>query len=385
MKYDHQSIIEYFKQNQDADFVAFMRTAWHSYGVAASLLKLSENEKLKGLVLLSIEDFENEKPLVNTDVFSVLKNVDCEIGYKLPIDFPKSKAKLIKFKLAPAKYYLNHSKGTRKIYVINPMNTAKLFISKLKKAMPEAQIISVVVDEGLGNYFRSTYNWAVEMYQSSKSKKAFIGSLISNKANKAYVKSAEKRGELIDFNLLQSKSKGFAPNGDVPKYYCRVIENESIDSSCYSEYENAVIISAQLYYETNQIKNDYDLQLYNQIINILGEKGIPTVFKPHPRDTHLERYNCLNCFVDTRNTVPQENIICSLKSKPKAVLSFTSTGLVSAKLFFDVKTVSLNKCVPKDKLQSSLLDEFNGFNTKFGDIVDIPQGIDELITLLIGE
>ena len=385
MKYDYDSIIEYFKANEDANFVAFMRTAWHSYGVCASLLKLSEsNEHLKGLLLPSVDDFESKKPLVNTDCFSMLKNagVDYEIGYKLPRSFPKSKIKLAAIKLSFAGYYFSHSRGSRKIYVLNPMNTAKYFVSRLKKEIPNAKIISVIVDEGLGSYFRNSYNWAVEMYQNSKSAKRFLESFFNIYVDNKFKKKAKKRKELLDFNLLKGVEDGFAPNGDMPAYYKRVIENVHKTNADLSQYENSVIISAQLYYENGQIKNDYDLKIYTQIISELNKRGIKAVLKPHPRDNNIERYGSLNCFVDEKNTVSQESIIASLEKKPMAVLSYTSTSLVTTKLFYGVNAISLNGCIEPGFLQASLAKEFGAFNKTFGGIVDIPGGVDGVIKII---
>ena len=142
------------------------------------------------------------------------------------------------------------------------------------------------------------------------------------------------------------------------------------------------MISAQLYFEDNQIKNNADLELYKKIISALSEKNIGVVFKPHPRDKDLSRYDCLDCFVDADNTVSQEAILASLDVKPCAVLSFTSTSLVTSPLFYGVKTASLNSLLPKENVQLTLLNEFSNFKKAFGSIAAVPDDFDELIDFI---
>lgn len=390
MQYGYNEIIEYFKKNQDANFVAFMRTAWHSYGATASLIKLSETGKLNGLLLSSVEDYNNPCPLIDVEIFNILNqhNVKYENAFQKSVDFPKSKVELLKFKLAPVKYFTNHKKGTRKIYVIKPLHTADWFVAKLKKAIPQAEIINVITDEGLGSYFRTPLNWAVENYKNNSDSKhgaiRFFESLISQGLAKYYEKKANKQNELINFNLLCASNKGFVPNGNVADYYKKTITNNLKTDEKLEHYENCVIISAQLYYETGQMKKDCDLKLYQNIISSLKEKGIKVVFKPHPRDKNIQRYDCLNCYVDNENTSSQESIIASLKQKPLGIISFTSTSLITANLFYGVNAFSINNCIEKNMLESSLISEFKGFEKRFGNIVNVVDSVEDLTNLFSG-
>ncbi len=386
MQYGYEEIIEYFKENQDANFVAFMRTAWHSYGATASLIKLSEKENLKGILLASAEDYNNDTPLIDNKTFSILDNynIEYDIACQKPVNFPKTKWKLLKFKLSPIKYFANHQKGFRKIYVINPLRTADLFIPILKKAIPQSEIISVVTDEGLGSYFRTPYNWAVELYKNTHKKIRFVESLFTQALSAWYKKRAKKENELIDFTLLTTNADGYVANGEIPKYYNKVITDGFDTKKSLKEYENSVIISAQLYYETGQIKNDYDLTLYKKVVDAFKQRGINVVFKPHPRDKNINRYSCLGCYVDNENTMSQEKIISSLNRKPLAIVSFTSTSLVTSNLFYGIKSFSLNNCVEKNMLESNLVSEFKGFNKRFGNIVTVANDVDQLVYLCLG-
>jgi len=377
----HNEIIEKIKADKNLNFVAFVRTPWHALGCNASLLKLQQSDvRLNGIVLFSMESYQTPQPLVSEKDIRILDA--CHIGYSLFYHrgdvFSPSKAKNIKTKLNAVRYFVHHKKGKRKIYVLCPMGMNDIFISRLKKVIPDAHIINIVVDEGLGIYMRSSFNWAVEQYNNTKSKKEFIRSVIDLQKKSFFVQAAQKRGEYIDNSILIRNNSGYRQNSDIAPYYKQVIQFDRVNSEKYTVYNNAVVISAQLYYENGQIKNDADLKLYKKIISAFAEQGINVVFKPHPRDRDLSRYAGLNCFVDTEHTVSQEIIMASLDIKPAAVLSFTSTSLVTSELFYGVKTASLNKLLKKEDVQLTLQNEFGRFEKAFKNMVFLPKSIDAL-------
>ncbi len=386
MLVNHSNIIEKIKSDGDIGFVSFVRTPWHAIGCNASLLRLKKEQGVKkGLIILSSESCKSENPLVRADSFDVLHQN--EISFDLMFHdgnvFSQSKAENIKTKLSSLSYLVHHKKGTRRIYVLSPMNLNDIFISRLKKAVPEADIVSVVIDEGLGVYMRSSFNWAVEQYNNMKSVKEFIRSLFDMQKKRAYVKLSSKRNEYISNNLLLKNGREFIENSDIISFYKQAVESDRADADKYRIYENAAVISAQLYFENGQIKNDADLKVYKEIISRLTEKGIHTVFKPHPRDKNLSRYDCLGCYVDKDNTVSQEKIFASLNVKPCAVLSFTSTSLVTSELFYDVKAFSLNRILDKDDIQLTLQNEFSNFEKAFENVVSIPKTINALIEYIV--
>lgn len=387
MLLSHAQIIEKMKSDTNVNFVAFVRTPWHALGCNASLLKLKEQGKtLNGLVVLSEDSYNCENPLLSADNFKVL--ADNEIGFELLYfngnAFSSSVVDNIKIKLQSVFYLANHKKGTRKIYVLNPMQINDIFITRFKQAVPDSDIVNIVIDEGLGVYMRSGFNWAVEQYHNTNSMKEFIRFIFDLQKKKLYVNKSIKRREYINNDILINNNGKFEENKGIISYYRRVIDCDKVSNEKYSRYSNSVIISAQLYFEDNQIKNNADLELYKKIISALSERNIGVVFKPHPRDKNLSRYDCLDCFVDTDNTVSQEAILASLDVKPRAVLSFTSTSLVTSSLFYGIKTASLNSLLPKEDVQLTLLNEFSNFKKAFENAVYIPDTSEQLLGF-IGE
>lgn len=388
MLLSHAQIIEKMKSDTNVNFVAFVRTPWHALGCNASLLKLKEQEKtFNGLVVLSEDSYNCENPLLSADNFKAL--ADNEIGFELLYfngnAFSSSVVDNIKIKLQSVFYLANHKKGTRKIYVLNPMQINDIFITRFKQAVPDSDIVNIVIDEGLGVYMRSGFNWAVEQYHNTNSMKEFIRFIFDLQKKKLYVNKSIKRREYINNDILINNNGKFEENKGIISYYRRVIDCDKVSNEKYSRYSNSVIISAQLYFEDNQIKNNADLELYKKIISALSERNIGVVFKPHPRDKNLSRYDCLDCFVDTDNTVSQEAILASLDVKPRAVLSFTSTSLVTSSLFYGIKTASLNSLLPKEDVQLTLLNEFANFKKAFESVVCIPDTIEQLCSFITAE
>lgn len=388
MLLSHAQIIEKIKSDAKVNFVAFVRTPWHALGCNASLLKLKEQgEELHGFIVLSKDSYDCENPLLSKDNFKALS--DNKIGFELLYfngnAFSSSVLDNIKIKLQSLSYLANHKKGKRKIYVLNPMHINDIFITRLKKIVPDSDIVNVVIDEGLGVYMRSGFNWAVEQYHNTKSIKEFVRMIFDLQKKRLYVKKSIKRSEYINNNILLKNNGRFDENKAVASYYRRVIDCGKVSAKKYAGYSNSVVISAQLYFEDNQIKNNADLELYKKIISALSEKNIGVVFKPHPRDKDLSRYDCLGCFVDADNTVSQEAILASLDIKPKAVLSFTSTSLVTSSIFYGVKMASLNSLLPKEDVQLTLLNEFANFKKAFENVVCIPDTIEQLCSFITAE
>ncbi len=379
MPYSYDDVIKLLKTDNEINFIAYLRTSWHANCVKAALMKLSQTEKLKGIILLSSDDYKSDKPLVKKEDFASLgEDISFVVDYKEDFVYPKSKKELLKIKLAPVKYFTKHSKGCRKIYILNPMIFEALLVPKLKAALPQANIINVVTDEGLGVYMRSDFNWAIERYQNTKSLKRFFQTFWVALKKKYYKARAKKTNEYINCEILKKDKKSYVENSEIVEFCKKALDDEKINPDDCRMYEKAVIISAQLYFENNQIKNDADLSLYKEIVSRLSDKNINVIFKPHPRDKDITRYDCLGCYVEKNNTASQESIIASLDVKPLAVLSFTSTSLVTTKLFYSIDAFSLNNLVSKSDLQPSLHNEFKNFEKTFSNVISIPESLDEL-------
>ncbi len=380
MPLNHNRLTDILKKDSEINFIAFCTTPWHAISTCAALKKLqSGGEKLKGIILADKGDIGNPAPLIEKSVFSSLGGIDYKTDYFSGVEFPKGKIKNLKRRLKTFSVFMRRSKGGRKIFVLHPMSVNVIFAAEIKKNLPNAKVISVITDEGLGSYMRSDFNWAIEIKNVSGSSAAFFRALIDKPIGRFYKRVSAEREELLDCRLLKEKNSGFAENGEMTEFYKNAAENETLNPADYRRYEGAVIISAQLYYETGQIKNNADLALYSEIAAALKSEGKTVILKPHPRDKNLSRYEGLGCFVEKNNTAAQESIFNCLDKKPAAVIAFTSTGLITAKIFGGVRGISANRLLPAESVSNSLKNEFANFERAFSDMVFLPADIKSLV------
>jgi hypothetical protein len=236
MLVNYDEIIDIIKKDKDINFVAFLRTPWHAQGVEATLESLAESESLNGIILLSNGDYNCDKPLVAKESFNLSPSIKYNIMYSKDIEFPKSKIQLLKLKLNTFSYFMHHKKGTRKIYVLSPFAINDIFVAKLKASIANASIINIIIDEGLGTYTRTKFNWAVEHYQNTKSVKRFVASLFAKNIEQLYKNICSRKNELIINNILvKGENKKYIPNNKIISYYKNSLNSAKLNESEYRQ------------------------------------------------------------------------------------------------------------------------------------------------------
>ena len=385
MPLTHKDLTDILKADREINFVAFCVTPWHAISIRAALMKLQSNGvKLKGIILADKRDFENPSPLIDLDSFSILNGIDYKTDYFAGAEFPHGKISNLKRRMKDFRDFMKPCGSGRTVYILNPLSVNSLFVCEVKKSIPDARVISVITDEGIGAYMRSVFNWAVDQYKLTNSKSAFLRTFINNPVNKFYQKTLLKRDELIDCRMLtEDKGFGFEENAQMTAFYRKAVGGEKLDPADFARYEGAVVISTQPYHNTGQIKNDCDLKLYSEIISLLKKEGKTVIIKPHPRDNRIQRYDSLGCFVEKKSTASQESIFGCLEKKPAAVISFTSTGLITARVFCEVRGISANRLLPRSSLENSVKNEFSNFEKAFSNMVYIPKSTAELVEYIM--
>lgn len=380
MPLNNNELIEIIKKDKSINLIAIAKTPWHAISMQAALTKISAADNLNGYILFGADDYENPKPLINKASLKLPENGSYRMDYHSGEVYSGSKIKNLMNKVHDFLYFLHHKKGEKAFYVLHPMSVYSTLVPKIKKALPECKVISVITDEGLGSYMRSDLNWAAEALQITGSKKEFMRTFISRPLNRFYERKAFALSECIDFRLLKKDHGVYSENKSAVPYYKAALASSELNEQDYKYYEKAVVISAQLYHETNQIKNNADLKLYKAIIEKLKKADISVILKPHPRDKNTDRYKTLNCIVEKNNTAPQESIFECLKIKPRAIIGFTSTSLVTSKIFYGVRGISLNNLLLAEDIDSSLKNEFQSFKKAFSGVIEIPNSIDDFIS-----
>lgn len=151
-----------------------------------------------------------------------------------------------------------------------------------------------------------------------------------------------------NYNLFYEGDQ-LRPNSVAIDYYKEILHSKITD--LYNETYNveplrkSVIICTQAY-KRDKIYKNTDISTLKQLINSLNAKGFKVILKPHPYEKDAAiYYSHLNCEIFTNNNISFEYIITYLKGDIKALISFSSTVLVTAKLFYNVNAIALTNIV----------------------------------------
>jgi hypothetical protein len=345
-----------------ANYVAFATTPWHAHGVNAALLKIKEMEKEPlGWVCITPSHLKNEYFIKETN-FIFDENM-----------------RFLKGESTDNMQCVSLENNNSNLYIITPLKVNFRWRKYFSELYPKRNIISIVVDEGLGTYLRSNLDW----YYLQPTKKSILGYIIfvvkqirNNKEQNGLI----AKGQAFNWNLLKKDGRYYRKNDQIWEYYKKAIFNtlkESLDIK--KQYENAVIINTQVS-EKGKGYNDAELEVIRNLCTECKKRKIPVVVKPHPREENTEIYDLLGVYVEKDYVVSQESILAFSKVKPICIVGFTSTTLVTSTVMFDIPAFSLNKIVDLKRVEQDRLRDIKKFNRIFSKLIMIPTSIMELIT-----
>lgn len=370
------------EKNLQWNLVAFVVTPWAAHGVDAFIEYMNDCGIQPNGTICVIKHGQAGY-LVDCDHFS-FSSKDIHIctlinsTMKLPI------VKKIKMKL---NMYANNivakQKGNRNIFILNQGSMNYEWHARLKKLKDGRIARSVIIDEGIGMYMRDKKTWIKEDCSNASSLKEKLSIVVSRYVvNPLMQKRLSSEGELMNFSILQRNTKNELISNEVSvKYYKTVIHRLGIRENIerLSIYENAIVVNTQPFYEYNQVFEDEDIQIIQRLCELCAKKGIKVVLKPHPREKNIDRYNILkNCWIDDRKGITQESIISQLTIKPKAIVGFSSTTLISERVFDEIPAISLIRCVNIQNIETKMRADFVDFERSFKRFASFPQNWEEL-------
>ncbi|MDO5151578.1 MAG: polysialyltransferase family glycosyltransferase, partial [Oscillospiraceae bacterium] len=202
-----------------------------------------------------------------------------------------------------------HSNGSD-FYILATVYPKYQWHAFVSQNCPGKRPISVLVDEGLGMYMRSTRDWIMESWFSKDrfyKKVKYTYEFCYGRPKKE--KQLKSKNELIFYGLFYTKDMTI--NTKVAEYYKKVLldEKKLVRHEVPSYYENSVVINTQPYYDEGQLESEADTSLIKQICRACSQEGYTVVLKPHPREKSLDRYSCIeDCIMDTDYMLSQESI-----------------------------------------------------------------------------
>ena len=146
-----------------------------------------------------------------------------------------------------------------------------------------------------------------------------------------------------------------------------------IDSSLI---EQSIIICTTAW-DRKQVYDDEDLRVLKNVCDYLRRKGMNILLKTHPRDTFFaQKVDLLDSQLLETDVFPME-CICEA-CRPKGIISFSSTILVTAKVFWEIPTYCLADMLDVSKVGEIYKKEVQCFKRtfeKFTQFISSPEEI----------
>lgn len=233
-----------------------------------------------------------------------------------------------------------------------------------------------MIDEGIGTYFSKDFWTLTSKYDQENVEKKRLTDVVSDSFQLMFFHALnavfEKKLKVGDRCLFSHNSNCLIQNRSVIESYQNVLSLNKYTSPEMEQIlsnNNWAIIATQPFVEYNQVDiNDY-IECINETITFLRQKGIICIIKPHPRED-IFKYDMI--ISENENTILLDKSISLEKIlylHPNLVVGFTSTALVTAKIFYNVFSVSIIDKLMK-KTKDPLLDvSRTEFKNLFGNIV----------------
>lgn len=366
-----------FMQKNGCNLLAFAYTPWHVHGLLAAIRYIeSSGSKVKGVVCIC--KHPQAGYILDEGYFLSCRSSLNILEYEPEYDGFLHIVNYLKKAIFP----LNCS--GKKYFLIIPNRFEPMVHARFSEGIHSENIESFVIDEGLATYMRSDIDFYKDALKhgGSFARKAWIRFRLGM-IDSHYVKKISRDHFLNDFKLLKKISGGLIVNDASVPFYREVIAEERLNITCQQlhMYENAVIINTQPFWDEGTLSGYEDVNILTDFCKKCSEQGLHLVIKPHPREKDLDRYACLRdyAFIETRKNITQESIIAALDIKPLAVVGFSSTTLISTKIFYDIPTYSLVRMWDYDRMDPALFIEEQRFFHTFSSILPCPGDIDELV------
>ena len=279
------------------------------------------------------------------------------------------------------RYMLHHRNEGNPFYILRPMLPKMDFTTLLYNENICKNIVHVEIDEGLATYIRGWSGWIVADIKGKKWNELWklFNEWTWKKA--VFTLLLKSRKELIKNTLFVKKGKNLVNNRKLIIHFKRVFDKlgQAYDLSAYEKYSHSIIICTQPYGEQNDIMQNDDVRIIKKFCEIAHDMGFFVILKPHPREKNTNRYKDAKCFIDSNNSVPLEALLAGIHPKPVAVIGITTTTLVTAKLFWNIPTISLAKLISREAYAYGIRDEVDNFCDIFRDIVQIPEKFQDIL------
>jgi len=372
---NYDLLYEYIKKiatKDDIDFIASIISHWHAVGVDSAVYDILKRKKKKpkGLIIIHAhprngfvikeKDFicknfakvefcfasSNLSSLQNQRfiIFRIYKYFRKLINLLRVIIRAKKNNKNIKW---------NNKKELIIISIVRP-NVGCLEIFKDKYIGSKYRPLYFMIDEGFGSYVSKKARKLSEGLVNQNEKLDYFNYLknIKYKTQKEIVNNLLKKllTKYIGIEnrfLLNKRNDKLIPNLSIVNSYKNILLKRKINLLKYDNIKNIfhlAIILTHPFSECKLASLEYELELMDNIVNILMQKGYNIIIKPHPRESDNKYVSILKKYKSSRVKItqkdfPAEDLFCILT--PLCVIGYASTALITANIIFNISTFSI--------------------------------------------
>lgn len=375
-----------FIQKNNINFVASAVTPWHASGVDVSIKSLEDKGIIvNGLVLIEIASLDSI-PIINNTHF---QNKCCKYYY---LEYPLF-ATLYIVKNICANIYSALSVEKKAcldnaIYICSPWSININVYSAICRKIKNKKFHFILYEEGLATYFQCNKFSYSKFSKNHNRPNNILKELLSYgvKAINNWIYTIFTKGLYYSNYNLFYEGDQLCPNSVAIEYYKKILHSKCTDlhNETYNiePLRESVIICTQAY-KRDKIYKNTDISTLKQLIDSLNAKGFKVILKPHPYEKDAATYySHLNCEIFTNNNISFEYIVTYLKGDIKALISFSSTVLVTAKLFYNINAIALTNIVEIENYGQYIQEELMSFRDTFSWLVPSPSSIKELINII---
>lgn len=376
-------------KNHPINFIGSAVTPWHAHGIDCAIHYLQDQGiEVNGLILIkpAIKQQEichllSEKNFTTNccQVFKIAAVFDTR-----PLSVLKSMYRLYKSVSWYNKQY--NDQRERTIFIASPWHLdVSLFIQLHQTLNNSFGYRLMLVDEGLSSYFPNI-DTRQHLLNSLKTKKQglhLLRSYLVASIGMTLRQRFEKKTSWSNLNLFYKNTSMLKANALVIKYYTKVLTDyvQANTEQLPTDNLNGSIVICTMAYIDSEIYDYEDIRVLTSVVKEIKKKGIKVYIKPHPRDNdYHDRYGQLDCrFIESHCTM--EALFVRFP-KIRAVVSFSSTCLVTANALFNLKGISVLNLTDKKKFGKYIRQEMDSFLYCFSNIVKVPNNLEEFVSSL---
>ncbi len=346
-------------KNRNIDYIATCTSSWHFTSVLGFLtgLKAKSDRDLEGIIYICRH--ENGKLMIDEKLLSLPSG--------LGVHFCYSTDEII----CCLDSYKKNKTDFKTLYVISPFAAWTKMCLRCK-ILYRRNIECIVVDEGIGSYksfseiLRELYGCHSHPYRFS----LFVLKYVSSK-----VIPILTGVKVTKINMLVWNGSCLVPDRKTVENMRNAVRCFKLEEIQICESGKYAVLITDPADENgfSDSESEEVMKCYKQFEKTCSERGVRLYVKPHPREG--EDIYRTEGFRVIRHRLSIEQMIVSAERKPEFVCGLNSTGLITVKILFNIKAVSLNnRLIQNYKIKShAAMENLNHFSERYGRIVEILQ------------